>query len=209
MTVDRLLVMGAGGHARACLDVIESAGGFTAVALIGTEAERGRQVLGYKVIGSDDDLNSLRIDFTAAFVGIGQITNPEPRIRLFNRLTEINFRLATIISPRAYVSRHAQLGAGTIVMHGAIVNAGAVIGDNCIINSGALIEHDAIVEDHCHVSTRAVINGGARIGRATFVGSGCAVRELVSIGENSLIGMGQRVLRDCAPFTRLTQQEVQ
>ena len=66
--------------------------------------------------------------------------------------------------PHAHVSRHATLGAGTIVMHGAVVNAGAVVGRNCIINSQSLVEHDAVIGDHCHIATAAAINSGVRIG---------------------------------------------
>jgi len=106
-----------------------------------------------------------------------------------------------IVSPRAHVSKHAKVGAGTIVMHGAVVNAGAVVGRNCIINSQALVEHDAVIADHCHVATAAAINSGVHIGAGTFIGSNSSVRQCINIGERCLIGMGQRVLADCEAGT--------
>ena len=198
-----ILLVGAGGHARACIDVVEQEGRFSIAGLIGTRDEVGSAILGYSVRGDDEAIASLATEFGAAIVAVGQIKSPEVRIRLFELLTTTRCELPVIVSPRAYVSRHATLGEGTIVMHGAIVNAAAKVGRNCIINSQALIEHDSIIEDHCHIATGAKINSGVRVGVATFVGSNSSVRQGLVIGEGCVIGMGQRVLTNCAAATQL------
>ena len=198
-----ILLLGAGGHARACIDVIEQEGRFSVAGLVGMSREIGTSVLGYPVLGTDEDLPALLRDFTFALVTVGQIKTFEPRVRLFNLLELQGCKLPVIVSPRAYVSLHAMLGAGTIVMHGAVVNAGAIVGRNCIINSQSLIEHDVIIADHCHIATAVAVNSGVHIGTATFIGSNCSLRQLVKIGERSLIGMGQRVLADCAAGTHM------
>ncbi len=198
-----ILLLGAGGHARACIDVIEQEGRFAVAGLVGLREEVGTQLLGYAVLGSDEDLPALLRDYKHALVTIGHIKTPDGRIRLFNAIEKNNGTLPVVVSPRAHVSRHATLGAGSIVMHGAIVNAGATVGRNCIINSLALVEHDAVVGDHCHVSTAAVINGGASVGAGTFIGSNSCVRDSIRLGERCLIGMGQNVLTDCAADTWL------
>lgn len=199
----QILLLGAGGHARACIDVIEQEGRFDVAGLLGFPEEVGTQVLGYPVLGSDEDLSAAAREIGNAIVAVGQIQTPEPRMRLFARLEEAGCALPAIASPHGYVSRHATVGYGTIVMHGAVVNAGAVVGRNCILNSQSLVEHDAIVADHCHISTSAAVNSGVRIGAGSFIGSGSSVRQGVSIGERCLIGMGQRVLSDCAAGERL------
>jgi sugar O-acyltransferase (sialic acid O-acetyltransferase NeuD family) len=203
MAAEPLIVVGAGGHAAACIDVVELEGRFRIAGLVDAVLPRGAQVLGYAVIGGDDELATFLQLARHALVGVGQIKTPQPRERLFELLGRAGFSLPTIVSPRAYVSPHARLGAGTIVMHGAIVNARAVVGDNCIVNSRALIEHDADIGAHCHVSTGAIVNGGARVGARSFVGSCSSVREGVSIGAGSIIGMGEKVLASCPPNTRL------
>lgn len=203
MTRIPILLIGAGGHARACIDVIELEGRFEVAGLLGVPEEVGRIVLGYSIIGSDDDLVSAASRIGCALVTVGQIKSPRLRIELFTRLTQVGCALPTIVSPRGYVSKHATIGAGSIVMHGAVVNAGATIGNNCILNSLALIEHDSQVSDHCHVSTLAAVNSGVRIGAGTFVGSGVTVRQGVRIGTNCVIGMGQRIFRDCVDGERL------
>lgn len=198
-----ILLVGAGGHARACIDVIEREGVFTVSGLVGLPHEIGTRILGYPVLGTDVDLPALLGDYANALISVGQIKTPEPRIRLFDQLEQNGCVLPIIVSPRAYVSPHATVGAGTIIMHGAIVNAGAVVGRNCILNSQSLIEHDVVIADHCHIATASVINGGARIGAGTFIGSGSSVRQCINIGERCLIGMGQMVLADCPDGYRL------
>lgn len=203
MTRVPLLLIGAGGHARACLDVIEQEGRFDVVGLIGVPDEVGGSVLGYPVVGSNADLPAMAARVGAAFVSVGQIKSPQLRMELFDALERVGCVLPTIVSPRGYVSRHARVGAGTIVMHGAIVNAGVEVGRNCILNSLSLVEHDAVVSDHCHISTSAAVNSGVRIGAGTFLGSGAAVRQGITIGERCVIGMGQVVLADCRDGERV------
>lgn len=197
MTVSILLV-GAGGHARSCIDVIEQEGRFSVAGLLGLPGEVGSHLLGYEVLGTDADLAVLRSRISTALVTVGQILSPEHRMHLFDLLTRAGWALPVVVSPRAYVSPHARIGLGTVVMHGAIVNAGATVGCNCIINSHALVEHDAAIGDHCHIATAAVVNGGVHVGDGTFIGSDCSVRQNISIGSRCVIGMGQRVVEDCA-----------
>ncbi|WP_045212502.1 acetyltransferase [Desulfonatronovibrio magnus] len=206
-----IILIGAGGHCSSCIDVIEQEGRFRIAGIVDKsgDAESGKreagsaehgsgkaEVLGYPVIGTDDDLPELRKKFQYALVTVGQIKTPDVRIRLFDRLLEIGFVLPTIVSPLAYVSPHARIGQGTIVMHHALINAGATVGNNCIINSKALVEHDAVIEDHCHISTGVIVNGEARIGSGSFLGSGCRIKEGISLGENCLVGMGISVRKD-------------
>ncbi len=203
MTDGSILLVGAGGHARACIDVIEQEGLFPIAGLVGLPQETGTQVLGYPILGSDADLPALLERHRCTLVATGQIKTPERRMQLFDMLESHGCTLPQIVSPHAYVSQHATVGAGTIVMHGAVVNAGAVVGRNCIINSQALIEHDVIIEDHCHISTSAAINGGVHVGLGTFIGSNSIVRQSLRIGEYCLIGMGERILADCEAGTRV------
>lgn len=207
MSTEPILLVGAGGHARACIDVLEQEGRFIVTGLVGLPNEVGTQILNYPVLGTDTELPALLGGHGHALITVGQIKNPEPRMRLFDLLEKNGCTLPIIVSPRAHVSRHATVGAGTIVMHGAIINAGAVVGRNCIINSQALVEHDVVIGDHCHIATAAAINSGVRIGAGTFIGSNSSVRQCTKIGERCLIGMGQRVLANCDSGTRMPESK--
>jgi sugar O-acyltransferase (sialic acid O-acetyltransferase NeuD family) len=194
MTKNDLILIGAGGHARSCIDVIEQEAKFKITGLVGLESELGSQVNGYEVISIDEGLSNLVGKAQFAFIALGQISSPDTRVNLFQRASKAGFELARVVSPSAYVSPSAQIGKGTIVMHGAIINAGVKVGSNCIINSRALLEHDTQVSDNCHISTGAILNGGVLVEEGCFIGSGSVIKEGISIGERSIVGMGS-VLR--------------
>jgi sugar O-acyltransferase (sialic acid O-acetyltransferase NeuD family) len=204
MTKPSLILIGAGGHARSCIDVIEQQGFFQIAGLVGLPEQQYTQYLGYAVIGMDSDLPELAKIYQYALISTGQIQTAEHRIRLYQKATKCGFKLPVIIAPTAHVSQHATLGAGTIVMHGAIINAGVRVGRNCIINSRALLEHDSNIEDHCHISTGAILNGDVTVGDGSFIGSGSVIKQGVAIGDSCLVGMGLTVrnnLSDHAYFT--------
>lgn len=207
MSAEPILLLGAGGHARACIDVIEREGSFRISGLIGLSEQLGMRVLGYPVVGTEADLPMLVNEQRHALIAVGQLKTAAHRIRLFDLARALSYTLPVIVSPHAHVSRHASVAGGTIVMHGAVVNAGATVGQNCILNSLSLVEHDAVIADHCHISTAAAINGGVQVGAGTFIGSHSCVRQGTRIAERCVIGMGQRVLDDCAAGTQLPDRD--
>jgi sugar O-acyltransferase (sialic acid O-acetyltransferase NeuD family) len=191
-----LLLVGGGGHCKSCIDVIENGGKYKIAGIVEKKDCLTESVLGYPVIGNDSDLPSLFKKHPQAFITVGQIKNPDLRIKLYVSLKKMSANLPIIISSLAYVSRYASLEEGTIVMHGAILNAGSSIGVNCIINSQALIEHDVVVEAHCHISTGAIVNGGVFIGEKSFIGSGSVIHEGIRIGEKCVVAAGSVIYED-------------
>lgn len=192
---EKIILVGGGGHCRSVIDVIELEDRYEIVGVVDRQELVGESILGYKIIASDDGLEDIFKYCKNALVTVGQIKTNEPRVRLYRRLKEIGFRLPTIISPLAYVSKHASIEEGCVVMHHALLNAGVKIGRNSIINTKALIEHDSIVEEHCHISTAAVVNGGVLVKKNSFFGSNSMAREGIELAKNSLIGGGISVMR--------------
>ncbi len=190
---EEIVIVGAGGHARSCIEAVESTGRFRIVGLVGAPSETGKSVLGFTVIGTDADLPRIRKECRNAVVGIGQILTPEPRRKAYIGLREAGFTLPVIVASSAVVSTSASVGEGTIIFHFAMLNANARVGVNCIINTRALLEHDVVIGDHTHISTGALLNGGASAGDGSFVGSGSVIREEVKIGAGCVISMGSRV----------------
>jgi sugar O-acyltransferase (sialic acid O-acetyltransferase NeuD family) len=193
---EKIILIGGGGHCRACVDVIEQEGRFTIAGIVDVPEKKQHNVLSYSVIGSDADLAELIKTFPNVLIALGQIKSPARRMELFNDLMQMGARFPVIQSPFAYVSPHAHIAEGTIVMHHALINAGARVGRNCIINNKALIEHDAIIEDHCHISTGAVVNGGVKIASCSFFGSNAVCKEYIEIGENAIIGCGAIIVKN-------------
>ena len=194
--MDDIILVGAGGHARACIDVIELIGTYRIAGLIEKDDGIKHENIGYPIIGTDADLPDLRYKFRNALVTVGQIKSAAVRIKLFKRLVELEYQLPVIVSPLAYVSKHTEIGKGTIIFHHAILNVNARIGQNCIINNKALIEHDSVIGDHCHISTAATLNGGVIIGDESFIGSRVVTKETISIGPRCVIGAGVVIKKD-------------
>lgn len=194
--MDKILLIGAGGHARSCIDVIEGTSHFEVGGLIEKSENLSDENYGYPILGADKDLENLRQQYSYALVAVGQIKSPRIRMKLFQLLSDLDFILPVIISSTAYVSKNAHVGKGTIIMHGAIVNTNASIGKNCIINNQALIEHDVVIGNHCHISTNANVNGEVSVGSESFIGSGAIARQNISIGKNCVIGAGVKIMGD-------------
>lgn len=185
-----LVLIGGGGHCKACIDVIEATGKWSILGILDREERVGEEVLGYRIVGTDEQIRQLAADGVHFLVSIGQIRDVAPRRRAYECVKSANGKFATIISPLAYVSPSAVVGDGTIVMHRALVNASAVIGDNVIINTMALVEHDATVGKHCHVSTAAIVNGGAAIGAGSFIGSNAVIIQGAAVPDNDFVLAG-------------------
>lgn len=193
---NKIILIGGGGHSKACIDVIEQADIFDIAGIVDLPEKQGQFVLGYPVIGADANLPDLVKTYKNVLISLGQLKSPSRRIELFNKLKQMDASLPAIQSPLAYISPHARVGEGTIVMHRAIVNADARIGRNCIINTKALVEHDAVIKDHCHISTGGIVNGGVNIGNGTFFGSGAVSKEYISIPANSFIKANSLIISD-------------
>ena len=191
--MSKIILIGGGGHCKSVIDVVESEGRFEIAGIVDKPEFLGTKVLGYPIIGNDSDLDDLAKKYHNALVTVGQVETASLRISLYNSAIKAGYLFPSIISPNAYVSKHAKIGNGTVVMHNAVVNADTQIGENCIINSKALIEHDCLISSHCHISTNATINGGVKIYSGCFIGSNATTKNNISIDENTFVKAGSLI----------------
>ncbi|ASM35754.1 diguanylate cyclase [Campylobacter sputorum subsp. bubulus] len=194
--MDKIILIGGGGHCRSVIDVVESEKRFEIFGIIDIDEKVGQNLFGYEIIGTQSDLTKIFKHCKNAIISLGQIKTSASRKRIYEQLKAIGFNLPSIISPFAYVSKYAKIGEGSVVMHNALINSSAIVGKNCIINTKALIEHDAIIGDFSHISTASVVNGGVVIGDDSFFGSNAVAKEYVKIGKGCIIGAGVSVLND-------------
>ena len=108
-------------------------------------------------IGKMVDLARFSSEYRDAIVAIG---NADIRLALFEKLCEKGYRAPALISPQAYVSSTAVVGAGTVIEPMAVVQSGARIGNCCLIASGAVVKHNAVVEDGCYIDCNSVVAAG-------------------------------------------------
>lgn len=194
---EKLILIGGGGHCKSCIEVIESTGEFDIVGILDIPAKKGEKILGYEIIGSDDDIpNLIHSGIKNYIVTLGQIHSATTKKKVFENIFKFHGNAPVIISKHAIVSSRSTIGKGTIIMHNAIVNADVKIGENCIINTKANIEHDVKIGNHVHVSTGAIVNGQVNIGNEVLVGSNSVIRNVINICDSTVIGAGSVVTKD-------------
>ena len=122
--MDKIILIGGGGHWKFCIDVIEQEGKYRIAEVVDVPEKLHRKILNYEIIATDDDLPQLVKDYENFLITLGQIKNLDKRIKIFQTLKESGTKVPVIISPLAYVSKHAEIGDGTIIMHHTLINAG-------------------------------------------------------------------------------------
>lgn len=193
--MEKILLIGGGGHCKSCIEVIESTNKYEIVGIIDAPDKIGDIICGYKVIGHDDNLHEFLPEIQNVCITVGQIKSSRLRRKLFTLAKEIGFNLPPILASTARVSKHAKVSEGSIIMHQAFVNADAHIGVNCIVNSKALVEHDTIVGDFCHISTASSLNGDVKIGDDCFIGSNTCINHGIQICNEVVIGSNASITK--------------
>ncbi|MCQ2084231.1 MAG: acetyltransferase [Bacteroidaceae bacterium] len=188
-----LILVGGGGHCKSVIDVAESAG-YVIMGILDKPEEVGKQVLAYKVIGTDDDI-PMYVDKAEFVITVGQIKSTAIRHRIAEKIEKAGGKLATVIASDATVSKYATIGEGSVILHKCVVNADARIGRNCIINTMANVEHEVEIGDFCHISTGVMVNGMTKIGNETFIGSGSVLYNCIEVPAGSIIPAGTIVRR--------------
>ena len=187
-----VVVVGAGGHAKVCIELLFSMGESVHCCVGGSSSEQS--CAGVPVLVGDHHLGLLRSKgFSRLFVAVG---DNRLRARLADSATELGFVLVNAISPAAVISRSARLGAGVAVMAGAVINAETQIDDLAIVNAGAIIDHECRIGYAAHVGPRCGLAGNVVLGSQSFLGVGCCVIPERVIGKDVIVGAGSVVITD-------------
>src|SRR5262249_19742724 len=113
MNLKRLLVVGSSGHAASVTDVVEQMGGWQIVGLLDGFAAKGKGRLGFVVLGTPDEVESLtgQHAIDGLIVAIGDNFQ---RRKLVERIRSLapDIPLVTAIHPRSVVGRNVSVGAG-------------------------------------------------------------------------------------------------
>lgn len=187
----RVVIVGNGGHARACLDAWDPSSELVPVGYVGP-AEG--DVLGLSYLGDDDGLAGLAASgLVHAFVALGA---SHVRSAATDRCLAAGFDLVTIVAPSAQVGATASVGVGSIVLHKAVLGANVSVGRGSIINTGATIDHDCVIGDFVHIAPGVNLAGTVTVGDGAMVGIGASVVPGIRIGSGATVGAGAVVIRD-------------
>src|SRR2546425_3797223 len=193
----KLVVFGAGRHAKVVLDVLERTGRYAVVGLLDASRElHGTVRWGQKVLGGQDQFGTLLAKrVTRLIVALGD--NRE-RQSVFDEAVKAGFELVTAIHPSVQFGRGVIIGPGSLLVAGTVVNVDAQIGANVIINTGATVDHDCQIGAHAHISPGAHLAGNVAVGELAHIGIGAVVLPNLTIGRACIVGAGAVVLEDIA-----------
>lgn len=123
------------------------------------------------------------------------------RARLAGEAKNQGYRLASYVSPRAFIWRNVKLGEHVFIFEDNTVQPFVEIGDNVVLWSGNHIGHHSKLRDNIFVSSHVVISGFCDIGDNAFLGVNASIANNVSIGRDNWIGPGMTVMRNTEPDT--------
>ena len=158
---ESLLILGAGQYGAMALEVAISMDRFDKIAFLDDTNERA--------IGKLEMYKDLVDEYAYAFVAIGKTSI---RMDWLKKLKAAGYKIHPLISPQAYVSPTARIGAGSIVEPMAVVQPKASVGKGCIICAGAVLKNNCHVSDGCHIDSNAVVVPGAVVPAFTKVECG-------------------------------------
>ena len=182
----RLLVVGAGGHAKVVIDAAEEAG-FEIAGIIGTATDVP-EILGHPVSLSSEGLQA---DGFIAAIG-----DNATRARYFAEYARAGLPPFSVSHPSAIVGKDVSIGDGTFVAAGVIVNAGARIGVDAILNTGCIVDHDCVIGEHSHIGPQVALCGAVTLGEGVLFGVGSCASPRASVGAWSVVGAGAAVVGD-------------
>jgi len=194
-----LVILGAGGHAKVLLALVQSAGFDVLGVCDPVLADNGSELWrGISVLGGDAALDALDPGSIELVNGLGQLVGGAGRRELFQRLKKRGFRFPVLVHPTAWVDSTATLQEGVQIMAGAIIQADVVIGANSIVNTRAGIDHDCWLGENVHVAPGATLCGSVHVNERAFIGSGATVIQGLNVGMEAVVGAGATLTRNLA-----------
>ena len=181
--MEKLLLVGAGGFGRV---VLEHASALYDCAFL--DDGDAAIVDGVDVIGRTSEMASFYPEYKLLIVTIG---NNKLRERLYTEVAAIGYSFPNIIHPTAYVSPHAHIGSGCVILNNAVVQNNARCGDGCILNPGVELHHDSTIGSFCLVYTNSVIRSLTAVGDRVWIGSTATVSTSAAVPDDTTIGDGE------------------
>lgn len=188
----KIIVLGAGGHAKVVIDIIRNINSHLRqdeIYTLDDAYKRGEVIYGCLNLGRIDECINYNYN-TKFIIGIG---DNELRKRIAE---QYNLPYLTLVHSSAVISDSAVIGEGTVIMAGAIINSECKIGKHCIVNTGATIDHEDQIDNYVHISPGAHLGGRVKVGERSWLGIGCCIKNNINIAPDCVIGAGGVVIND-------------
>jgi sugar O-acyltransferase (sialic acid O-acetyltransferase NeuD family) len=131
------------------------------------------------------------------------------RSRLAAEAKVKGYRLASYVSPRAFVWPNVEIGEHCFIFESNTVQPFVRIGSNVVLWSGNHIGHHSVIRDNCFISSHVVISGFCDIGENSFLGVNSTLANNVTIARDNWLGPSTTVMKSTEPgaLFRVEHQE--
>lgn len=194
--MENIVLFGGGNQAHYTIDIIEKEGKYNIVGIIDSIHEVGSDRFGYKVLGRQENLKNLILEYNI-HGGIISIGDNGSRYIVYQQIIQLipNFKFVNAIHPSVVIGNTTELGFGVVAMAGCIFNPKAKIGNFTFFATGAQVEHDNVIGDFASISAGSITGGYVTLGKFSAITLGVTVLDRISIGENTVVGAGSLVLK--------------
>jgi sugar O-acyltransferase (sialic acid O-acetyltransferase NeuD family) len=192
----RVAIFGAGDHGIVAYHVLRTSGHDVVGFLDDDLTRESSQLHELPMLGDTSWFSRTIGRGASAFVAIGDNT---VRRMISTRLRAAGVPILNAIHPSALIMDGVHLGSGVFVGPTAVLVTGSWVGDDVIVNTAATIDHHGRVMSGAHVAPGAHTGGRVTIGEESLIGIGATLSAGVSIGTRSVVGAGSVVLEDVPP----------
>jgi len=196
-----LVLVGAGGHGRETLDVVEAINAVRPTfAFLGFVADHVDDDLLRRRdapwLGPSDDLTSiLRANHAGYHLAIGSSAT---RAALDADLDAAGLadHALSLVHPLASCASELRLAPGLFMAAGARLTTNITVGRHTHLNVNTAVSHDCVIGNFVTLSPGVLVNGNVTIGDEVFLGTGAIVVPGHRIGRGAVIGAGAVVTGD-------------
>lgn len=121
------------------------------------------------------------------------------RTRLMKSAKAKGYKLASFVSPHAFVWENVQMGEHCFIFENNVVQPFVKLGNNVILWSGNHIGHHSVIRDNCFIASHVVVSGFTDIGESSFLGVNATVANNVKIARDNWIGPGVTITKNTEP----------
>ncbi|MFP4498153.1 MAG: NeuD/PglB/VioB family sugar acetyltransferase, partial [Vulcanimicrobiota bacterium] len=185
--MNNIFIVGAGGHAKAIVDIIEKNNQYKISGFVDDSYQVGDTFFGYPVIGHTQNLEEIMNKNRGCFVAIG---DNWIRSKIVERIKKINpaYNFVTLIHPLASMGRDVETGEGSVIMANVHIKSDSNIGNHCLVNTGSCLGHDVKLEDYSSFGPGTIVGGNVNIGEFSAIGLGANIIHQINIGRHTVIG---------------------
>lgn len=194
--MDNIVLIGGGNQAHYTIDIINKEKKYNIIGIVDSIHPIGTKRFGYKIIGRQENLQSLIKEYNihGGIIAIGDNWVRHEISQQLLQMVSADF-FVNAIHPSVIVGDNVKLGNGVVAMAGVIFNPKSVIGDFTFYATGAQIEHDCIIEPYASISAGSILGGHVHIKTLAAITLNVTIVDRVSIGINTVIGAASLVTK--------------